>query len=286
MGGSQSSSSEAAARAGSGCCSTCRTKPNKEPPPPGLCGYWFQNALSIEHKLGTVEARRALGFHPPPEGPYAWAIVDDRARSLEWVVGEVVDGQGRQTRVVKEKVAEWLADQWVIEGQPSLPVSNREYIDIDGRRVVTSITVSGIKLHRAFAAMVNELPVRIILSEAQAMGWERQCLEACLMEINRTMDMRAARVEKRNSMRSERSERSSVAAAPRPSSQAPPPSPPGSEAAAAPRLAPPSMAISPRTSGVADEGVPRSVSPAPSSAAEERTPPNNGAAAAATDNGS
>merc|ERR1719356_592374 len=81
-----------------------------------------------------------------------------------------------------------------------------DYADVDGRRVVTAITVDGIKLHRAFAVQAGDVPVRIILSEARSQGWETQCLQACLNEISHTIKKREQREMRRRSTRSSLSE--------------------------------------------------------------------------------
>lgn len=183
-------------------CLSGRQKPalkDAERPPPELCGYWFQNSLSVEHKLGTGEARRERGLPEPPDGPFAWAIVHADTRSIDLVVGEIHEGQRTDHQTIKSKVSAWMEDKWILSNRSPLFVSDREHVDVEGREMVTSITVNGIKLHRTFVAMVNGVRVQLILSEAKALGWEEQCLKACLLEINHAIKMREKEAGRRAS---------------------------------------------------------------------------------------
>lgn len=123
--------------------------------------------------------------------------MDNKAKSLEWVVGEVRDGEKSNLQVLRSRVQEWNEGCWVIQDQNPILVDGRECVNMEGRQLVTSITLNGIKLHRAFAAVANNVPVQLMLSEAKILGWEDQCLKACLLEINRTIQKRAEEEERK-----------------------------------------------------------------------------------------
>merc|ERR1719330_1561344 len=112
---------------------------------------------------------------------------------------------------MNEKVISWTGGEWTIKGRRPLKVGDLEYAQVDGSRVVTAITVDGIKLQRTFSAEVSEMPVRIIWSEAQSQGWENPCLQASLSEINRVIKKREARELRRRSTRSSFTEDSPLA---------------------------------------------------------------------------
>lgn len=164
------------------------------PPAAAICGYWFQNSLAVEHKLGAREARRSLGIPAPSEGSLAWAVVDAETRTLEWVLGEVSEAKVVYYDSVSEAKVEQATSSskgstWNVRGRDPLVVCELDEVEVEGWRLVTSITVNGVTLERTFAARLNNLPVYLTLSEASSLGWEKQCLLACLLEVDRTTQL-------------------------------------------------------------------------------------------------
>jgi len=173
-------------------CCAGRSGDSQVLPPAELCGYWFQSALAVEQKTGSSQARRSFGLPAAPdEGSFAWAIVHDRVPSLEWVVGEIKDGSATRTANLRVQVSEWGEQQWTIPGHDPLCVSNRKSVVHDGQELLVAMTVGGIRLHRAFAAVANGTPMHLTLEEATMLGWQDQCLKACLQEMHRAVDKRA-----------------------------------------------------------------------------------------------
>lgn len=162
---------------------TCCARSKIEPPPPEVCGYWFENALSIERRFGTSPGRRKYGCGEPEGDRFAWAIIDEETRMLEWSAG--IEGSSEADQAFKGKVNEWGHSAWRCHSGPVLEIEDKEYTELSGWKLLTRMRVNDRELHRAVAAVADDMPIYIFLGEARALGWEESCLEAVLQEQQR-----------------------------------------------------------------------------------------------------
>lgn len=165
------------------CCARTKTLP----PPPELVGSWFLSAYSLEKRLGMQAGRREYQLPQPDEGKFAWAIIDQDLRSLEYCVGQVHKGKTVSQITHRMEVQDWFALTWRGAKAEDVPLlmGGRGYSKANGQKVLTSIMIQGIPLHRAFPLkLLNSEPILVLLSEARHHGWDSVCLAslACVIE--------------------------------------------------------------------------------------------------------
>merc|ERR1740121_629103 len=172
------------------CCS--RTK--SAAPPPEVCGYWLQNPLSIERRLDRNGARRRFGLECEEEGSFAWVIIDEERRLLEWRLGSLVDGGALMQQAYRGSVEEWGDSSWACaDGLSAAPlvVSDKVYVEFQGHQVLTAMTVNGIPLRRVLNLTVDGSSLFLFLDEAHQLGCGQTCMEAIVNDQLRFLSKQA-----------------------------------------------------------------------------------------------
>merc|ERR1719210_1241995 len=162
------------------CCG--RSKQDCATPPADICGYWFANTASLEWRVGTHAGRRKHGFQQLEDKNLAWAIVDNTSKKIEWCAGTVTQGEMQVYHSYKGNMLSWGETAWQCTSAVTLLVSKAEYTTFQGHSLVMALNVNGLKLRRAFALTVEDVPLYLFLEETREHDWDTLCLEALVDE--------------------------------------------------------------------------------------------------------